>query len=183
MVCWHSRYDLGDKHDFKYSEDFNEWLEENNYIQGENIFMLPLYLYDHSGITMRTSQFSCGWDSGNVGWIYMTAEKLKHEFGLDMNTGKGRERSRSLLNGEVQIYDMYLTGEVYGYTVEPVDSNKIIECNDNCYGFYGDDGIKQAVSDAKASIQYAINEYRAQVVAETLEKIKMNLFMNTSWAF
>ena len=26
----------------------------------------PLYLYDHGGITMNTTGFSCSWDSGQV---------------------------------------------------------------------------------------------------------------------
>lgn len=35
----------------------------------QKFLMLPLYLYDHSGITMNTTGFSCPWDSGQVGWI------------------------------------------------------------------------------------------------------------------
>ena len=37
--------------------------------------ILPLYLYDHSGLSMNTSGFSCPWDSGQVGWIYCNNEK------------------------------------------------------------------------------------------------------------
>ena len=33
----------------------------------QKFLMLPLYLYDHSGITMNTTGFSCPWDSGQVG--------------------------------------------------------------------------------------------------------------------
>ena len=32
--------------------------------QMEGMVILPLYLYDHSGITMNTTGFSCPWDSG-----------------------------------------------------------------------------------------------------------------------
>jgi len=43
--------------------------------------ILPLYLYDHSGITMSTSVFSCPWDSGQVGWIYASKQKFIDETG------------------------------------------------------------------------------------------------------
>src|SRR3989304_5726596 len=69
MVCWHRRYDLGDD-EKKWAEpwdgpeEFLKWAKENK------IIFLPLYLYDHGGITMSTGAFSCPWDSGQVGFIY-----------------------------------------------------------------------------------------------------------------
>lgn len=38
---------------------------------------LPLYVYDHSGVRLNTTGFSCPWDSGQVGWIVATREALK----------------------------------------------------------------------------------------------------------
>ena len=35
------------------------------------VAILPLYLYDHSGLTMSTNDFGDRWDSGCVGFIYM----------------------------------------------------------------------------------------------------------------
>ena len=45
----------------------------------EKYLMLPLYLYDHSGLAMSTESFSgraphAEWDSGQVGWIYVSKE-------------------------------------------------------------------------------------------------------------
>ena len=45
-----------------------------------NAVMLPLSLFDHSGITMNTTGFSCPWDSGQVGWIYISYEKIRKEY-------------------------------------------------------------------------------------------------------
>ena len=39
--------------------------------------ILPLYLYDHSGITISTGPFSCPWDSGQVGWIYAPKDTFR----------------------------------------------------------------------------------------------------------
>jgi len=43
--------------------------------------ILPLYLYDHGGITMSTGAFSCPWDSGQVGWIYAPKKTFIDETG------------------------------------------------------------------------------------------------------
>lgn len=39
--------------------------------------ILPLYLYDHSGITISTEPFSCPWDSWQVGWIYAPKDTFR----------------------------------------------------------------------------------------------------------
>jgi hypothetical protein len=49
---------------------FDKWVEDK-------VCIKDLYLYDHSGITISTSPFSCGWDSGQVGFIYLTRQKCE----------------------------------------------------------------------------------------------------------
>ena len=39
------------------------------------------FIYDHSGITMNTTGFSCPWDSGQVGWIYCSKKRFLSETG------------------------------------------------------------------------------------------------------
>ena len=46
--------------------------------QMDGMVILPLYLYDHSGITMNTCGFSCPWDSGQVlSLIHISGKSLK----------------------------------------------------------------------------------------------------------
>ncbi len=47
---------------------------------GKRTVILPLDLYDHSGITMNTTGFHCPWDSGQVGYIYVMPEDIRKEF-------------------------------------------------------------------------------------------------------
>ena len=47
----------------------------------DELLKLPIYLYDHSGITINTSGFSCPWDSGMVGMIYMTKQTAIENWG------------------------------------------------------------------------------------------------------
>jgi hypothetical protein len=109
----------------------------------ENVaVILPLFLYDHSGITMNTTGFNCRWDSGQVGFIFISKAKALKEFGGKIITKKLRERLETYLKNEVETYDQYLTGDVWGVQVFE-DGEEV----DSCWGFYGYD---YAESEAKA---------------------------------
>ena len=73
MVCFHKRYVLGDKHEYKES-DYNGWGELEKAItrKEDAAVLLPIFMYDHSGITIQTRPFSCPWDSGQVGFIFVS---------------------------------------------------------------------------------------------------------------
>ena len=152
MICFHGRYDLGDKHEYN-SNDYDNWDEmENAIIKNEDVaVILPLYLYDHSGITMNTTGFSCRWDSGQVGFIIVSRETLRKEYGVKRITKKVIEKATKVLLGEVETYDQYLTGDVYGYKLF-----NIVKCDlghehkeeiDSCWGFYGDNFDENGLFD------------------------------------
>jgi hypothetical protein len=103
---------LGDKHGYK-SYDYNSWEEMKSHIIKDNdvLVILPLYLYDHSGITMNTTGFGCPWDSGQVGWIFATKKDVRQWFNLKKITKPYIDKVREILLGEVKMYDRYLTGE------------------------------------------------------------------------
>lgn len=118
MVCFHRRYNLGDKHNMDIEE-------AQEILKRKDIHWLPLYLYDHSGITMSTGAFSCSWDSGQVGFIYLEKEVHKRECNRKRANKKHMEE---IMRAEVEEYDNYLTGEVYGYIVEDEEGNNIDSC-------------------------------------------------------
>ncbi len=147
MICFHSRYNLGDKHDMSL-EDAKE-LEKS-----KDVISLPLYLYDHSGLTIRTYPFSCPWDSGKIGFVYVTKEEVRKEYSCKLVTKKIKEKVINLLRSEVEEYDNYLTGEVYGYRI--VDDNE--EERDSCWGFFGNEWREMILSDCKQMIDYYVEE-------------------------
>jgi hypothetical protein len=144
MVCFHNRYDLGDKNHGYKSRDFNGWgeLEKQIIKDHDPCVILPLYLYDHSGITMNTTGFSCRWDSGQVGFIFISKKKVREEYNLKRITKEWREKVQNYMVGEVETYDEYLTGQVYGYEVIQVETCSLgcehEEHIDSCWGYYGD---------------------------------------------
>lgn len=161
MVCFHGRYNLGDKHDFSEPEDFQEFLKKEE----NNIVALPLYLYDHSGITMKTSPFSCPWDSGKVGYIYVTKERIRKELNCKKVSKAIREKVIKILESEVKIYDQYLTGEVYSYSIEDREENLI----DSCSGFYG---YKHEESGLMEYARNAIDSHIASERNKHFEQLK-----------
>lgn len=118
----------------------------------KNHIALPIYLYDHSGITINTAGFSCPWDSGQVGVIYCTKEAAVKEFGNKVCTTKVREKALKCLRGEIEELDQYLRGEVYGFEVfDPAG-----ELVDSCWGFYGD--VDYCLSEGVSYVEHCCRE-------------------------
>jgi hypothetical protein len=116
-------------------------------------YVLPLFLYDHSGITMSTSRFGCPWDSGQVGFIYVLKSKIRAEYASEKSKPPRKKTILSMLEGEVALYDKCLTNDVYGFivqkferkfelpdeTIDIQDDDLDWEDGDSCWGFYGHD--------------------------------------------
>ena len=147
MICAHNRYTLGD--------DMVESAEELKQIIKEEkpVIQMPLYMLDHSGISMSTNDYNDMWDSGCVGMIYATRETI-----LDFNTGwdgekrmpmkkrltkKMLKRAKEILKSEVKTYSQYLEGNVYGYVLYNKSKcdhdEEHLDHEDSCFGFYMDD--------------------------------------------
>jgi hypothetical protein len=143
MVCNHKRYSLGDEEASKEIpwNDFNSWQEAEDYILNNYDVgvILPLYLYDHSGITMNTTGFSCPWDSGRVGFIFITKDKMRKEYSKKRVSKQLTEKVAEYLKKEVETYDQYLTGDVWWYKIEDANGTEI----DSCGGYYGYDYVKK----------------------------------------
>lgn len=116
------RYDFG--HETASFDEIQELVDDPNNI------CLPVYMYDHSGITINTTGFSCSWDSGQVGIMYCTKEKAIREFGKKLCTAKVRAAAIRCMEGEIKSIDAYLTGDVWGYIVYDADDNEL----DSCWG-------------------------------------------------
>jgi hypothetical protein len=137
MACFHKRYTLGDKEHGIDSNDFNSWAAMKEHIEKElkAVIVLPIYMYDHSGLTINTTGFSCPWDSGQIGFIYVTKEKVKEEYSFKRISKKRLGKIKEYLLSEVEIYDEYLRGNVFHFILEDTAGVQI----DSNSGFYGSD--------------------------------------------
>ena len=140
MACWHKRYTLGD---IQPKEDSNDWVFKN---VPKGSIVLPVYMYDHSGLTINTTGFSqvdsARWDWGQLGIIFCTPDRIKKEYSIKRITKATREKVRKVLIQEIETYDKHLRGAVWGYVYEGPEGY------DSCWGFIGDTleetGIREA---------------------------------------
>ena len=133
LVCWHTRYNLGDKHEYESPLDSYESDEYKN-----ALVIWPVYLYDHSGITISNFDFGDRWDSGQIGYIFVTKDKAQEEYGLLNETTT--ELIRERLMSETKMYDQYLQGDCYAFRITDENGEEI----DGCGGFFWG-GISESV--------------------------------------
>ncbi len=166
MVCWHRRYNLGDRHSWHDPEEYRAD------VTGEAIIQMPLYLYDLSGLAVSTTPFHCAWDSGQIGWIYVTRAAILKEYGVKRLTAAIREKVRNLMIAEVSEYNAYLSGDVWVVDVEDEDGGFI----DSCSGFFGED---HAMTEAKAMFDVEVKHVRereAASLAAAMEQARPDMY-------
>lgn len=163
MVCFHRRHNLGDKHNYS-SDAFNGWAEVKKQIIKDNdpAIILPVYLYDHSGLTISTTPFSCHWDSGQIGFIFVSKAKVRDEYGKKTISKKLKDQVRKILEGEIETYDQYLRGEVCGWIIDTPDQDNV----DSCWGYYGMD---YCIESAKEAVDDLIQHEKNQIEKKQLK--------------
>jgi hypothetical protein len=139
MIFFGKHSHLGDKHNIN-SDDYNGWEELEQAIRKEyNVVILEkVYAYSHGGMTISTSPFSCPWDSGTLGFVIITKEDIKENYGWKVLTKKRLDKAINFLDniikGEIKVLDNYINGEVFSFQIQ----DEAGEIEDSCCGFYGD---------------------------------------------
>jgi hypothetical protein len=128
--------------------------------------ILPLFLYDHSGITISTCSFADPWDSGQVGFIYVSLATVRKEYNARAVTAAVRAKAVACMQHEVETYADFLEGNAYGYTVEDADGVEL----DSCWGFYGFDYCKDAAHDSAAHIAEQVTATLTAAEKDTQER-------------
>ncbi len=146
LICWHGRYNLGDKHNFIDRKFFEAYVSDKD---NEVYCILKVYLYDHSGLALSTTPFNDQFDSRQVGYIYCTKQDLKDlEFPQD-----DYEKVETELKNEITTYNDYLNNDIdyYYYEITDEDDNLV----DKMTGFVNDNKIKMF----KEMQQFADSQY------------------------
>lgn len=152
-----------------------EWLKDN-----EAIAAMPLFLLDHSGITMtsgrlvmalddiaRTDTQSSnrfvgdeqGWDTSFVGFIIATEDGINECCG-DGEKYRTHEFLEEALNGEVKTYATYLEGECFYIRIEDADGDDLAD--GPIGGFLGTENAEENATEmAERAIQEVEQERTA----------------------
>jgi len=157
----HRNYAFGD-YNYNNLESITEAEKER---KNNGDIILPLYMYDHSGITISLSPFSCQWDSMRVGFVSIPKNKIVAEFGKKIFTKKLKVKAFELAIAEVKDLDMYLRGEVVGYIVKGKDEEII----DSCWGYYDKD---YCIKEAKSVIDCNLTDKKKKHFEYVKEMVK-----------
>ena len=149
-ACLHGRYDLGTV-DLKTVEEVDAHLKETRAVA------YPLYLMDHSGLSLSISASAfracdaAGWDWGMLGYVFMERDDILKEYSTKIVTKAVREKVFKWLEGSVETYSKYLEGRVYGFVVNDSEGVDV----HSCWGFYDTD---DCLSEARADVDYREKE-------------------------
>lgn len=109
VVCLnHRRYALGHE---QVDGDAMEELRQR-LLGGEMAAYRPVYMYDHSGVALSTEPFGCRWDSGLIGWAYITKE-VAAETGHNYETVEGKRALNRSIESVVKEYGHYASGDTW----------------------------------------------------------------------
>ena len=95
MKCHHRRYALGGVEESRQFNGFTSLKELKQALvehYGEMAYIEPLSLYDHSIQTLAIGEPTDAWDSGYVGFIFVTKDRARKEYGVKKITKSILER-------------------------------------------------------------------------------------------
>lgn len=117
--------------------DVLEWCnaeKDKKALENRGYIVLPLSVYDHSGVSIYIGGKCDPWDSSQIGWYIVSREDVRKEYGVKRISHKLLEKVKNILDNEVRTFNHYINGEVYTFTLKHNDEEV-----DSCGGFYEDD--------------------------------------------
>lgn len=117
--------------------------------------ILPVSVYDHSGVSIYIGSPCDRWDSGQIGWYIVSKEKIKQNFNVKRISQKLKSRVIEYLENEVETFNKWVNNEVYSFTLYHNGEEE-----DSCGGFYDIDDI----------YEYLPSEYRDSFSVEEMKQ-------------
>lgn len=136
--------------------DIFQYFQENKRTLYKGYFVFPVYAYIHSGVSLSLGRnnypFTCRWDTSSRGFVLCKKQKGCYS----------SKKAYDLAEGLIEEWNQLLSGEVYGYNSD---------CG-SCWSFYGDEGYKQMIIEAKGEIDYAEKKTVKNHIAKLKEQIR-----------
>lgn len=131
----------------------DNWVDTKNHLD-EHFIWLPIYGYSHGGRTVKTTPFNCQWDSGLMGVIAVAKQKVREDYSVKRISPQKKQKVEKCLLGEVETFDYWLTGNVWGYEI--YKDGQLI---DSCWGYFGDWDNEEysALTEAKSVVDFHVS--------------------------
>lgn len=164
---WHAAWEKLQEHGYAVPH-CDEWCEECEKAfsewAAEHCVIEPLYLYDHGGIVLRTSEGQCPWDTSLIGFVVVFREDIEK----CCPSGDWRQAGEETISDEIEDYNTYLLGDVWQICCyNDLRSFCIKEPSECVVGFYG---REHAVSEAKTYSDnvFVEDEYTKEEIVDLL---------------
>lgn len=137
MICEHRHYSLGDEHSgvenelhqlcekygIDWERDWEKGEEEMTFREmiealDKHIVIHLISIYDHSGVTIFWGGPCDRWDSGCIGFGYCEESDVQRAGRNEVKYPDWRDQAEAIMDGEMETYDKYVRGEVYGWKLE-----------------------------------------------------------------
>ncbi|MGN1173629.1 MAG: hypothetical protein ACI4SO_07565 [Muribaculaceae bacterium] len=136
----------------------------------------PISMYEHSGIRMwlggTAGHVDARWDCSTIGFAYLEKCTADKEYIPTEEYKTWQEWAYHIMEAEMKVYDDYVSGECYGWSI-------LDECDDvieSCGGYYGSD-YEEQFEECKGIIDSYI-ERREKEHVERIGKIREFLLEN-----
>lgn len=114
-----------------------ERMEELNRLRkAGTIIAVPVWAYVHSDVTLKaaeTNPFTCPWDSGQSGIVYIDKHKALVEYQWKRMSPHRLDTVRQRLKATVDEFSKWLQGDCWGYRILDDDGTEVA----SCWGFIG----------------------------------------------
>lgn len=179
MLCYHPDYKLGDQNikevvDWDLCDSWDD-VKKQLIELFDPLIILPLKIYDHSGITISVDihsyPYNDCWDSSFVGFVLVPKEDVRKEWKVKRISKKLKQKVLDNVLAEVETYDKYVRGEIYGFNIEDLDE---------CIGGYFD--YDYMIQEAKNTVDFWIKKNREekQKKLKALIKNKVSLLKRSN---
>lgn len=141
------------------------------FLREHGCLIFPLYIYEHGGITISMGSFekkpgypfSDQFDAGFAGFIFIRKDEYLKKTG---NKESGwKERAEKCMRNEVELYDMYLRGSIYGLIVQEMEEDGKWHDRESTWGYFsdsfGDDLVRELASEYIGDTYATIEEAAA----------------------
>ena len=124
-------------------DEAEEWYNGEKIEQAKKYHIFALSMLSHSGVWLSLENSfrsdSGGWDTSHIGIVLVSKEEAKT-----------KAKAKKLAEGLIQTWNDYLSGNVYGFSIDKL--------NESCWGFYGDYLTSGIIDEAKGVIDYEIEQ-------------------------